>query len=126
MDSWCSTHMTGRKDLFVKIKCAMKNKVQFTDDTTLAVDEISVVLIMRRDDVHSLIKEVLYISGIKCDFLSICQFLDKGFKIHMENKGLRIMDANWVLVLKAHMDANRAFKVELEVMKHECHTTTFS
>ena len=103
--------MKGRKALFVKINCAMKNKVQFTYDTTLAVDEISVVLIMRRDDGSSLIKDALYNPRIKCDLLSISQLLETGYKIHMKNKGIRIMDAYRVLVLKAHMDANRNLKV---------------
>lgn len=38
----------------------------------------------------------------------------------MENKGLRVMDANMVLVLKAPMAANRTFKVELKVMENRC------
>lgn len=49
----------------------MKNKVKFKDDTTLATDGISDVLIMRMDDGHSLIKDVLYIIRIKCNLLSI-------------------------------------------------------
>lgn len=96
----------------------MKNKVKFKDDTTLAHDWIDGVLIMRRDDGHSLIKDVLYILGIKCNLLIIGQFLEKGYKIHMENKGLCVMDANMVLVLKAHMDVNKTFKVELKVMEN--------
>ena len=50
LDLGFSTHMTGRKDWFVKINRAMKNKVKFVDDTTLAADGINDVLIMRMDD----------------------------------------------------------------------------
>ncbi|XP_050919446.1 uncharacterized protein LOC127136990 [Lathyrus oleraceus] len=100
LDSGCSTHMTGRKDWFVKTNHAMKNKVKFSNDTTLMVDSIGDVLIMRKDDGHSLIKDVLYISGIKCNLISIGQLLEKGYKIHMENKGLCVLDENRVLVLK--------------------------
>lgn len=66
-----------------------------------------------------MIKDILYISGIKCNLLSIGQFLEKGYKIHMENKGLRVLDAKGVLVLKVPMGANRTFKVELKVMEHK-------
>ncbi|XP_050895198.1 uncharacterized protein LOC127101799 [Lathyrus oleraceus] len=107
-----------RKDWFIKINRAMKNKVKLANDTILMADGISDVLIMRRDGGNSLIKYILYIQGIKCNLLSIGQLLEKGYKIHMENKGLRVMDANGVLVLKAPMDANRTFKVELKVMEH--------
>ncbi|XP_050899794.1 uncharacterized protein LOC127106552 [Lathyrus oleraceus] len=120
LDSGCSTHSTGRKDWFIKINCAMKNKVKFADDTTLAVDEIDDVLIMRMDGGLSLIKDVLYILGIICNLLNISQFLEKGNRIHMENKGLRVMDVSEVLVLKAPMDANRTIKFELKVMEHRC------
>lgn len=51
--------MTGRKDWFVKSNRAKKNKVKFADDTTLMDDEISDVLIVMRNDGHSLIKDVL-------------------------------------------------------------------
>ncbi|XP_050877954.1 uncharacterized protein LOC127081781 [Lathyrus oleraceus] len=78
LDLGCSTHMTGRKDWFVKINRAMKNKLKFMGDTTLMIDGISDVLIMRRDGGHSLIKYVFYISGIKCNLLSIGQFLETG------------------------------------------------
>ncbi|XP_050896242.1 uncharacterized protein LOC127102978 [Lathyrus oleraceus] len=91
LDSGYSNHMTIRKDLFVKINRAMKNKVKFADDTTLMADGIN-------DD----------------------------YKIHMENKGLSILDANEVLVLKMPMVANRTFKVELKVMEHRCIDTAIS
>lgn len=103
--------MTGRKDWFVTINCAMKNKVKFADDTTLAVKGISDVSIKRGDGGHYLIKDVLNIIGIKCNLLCIFQFLGKDYKIHMENKMLRVMDANRVLILKAPKAPNRTFKV---------------
>lgn len=42
----------------------------------------------------------------------------------MENKTLHVMDANWVLVLKAHMAPNITFKVIMKVMEHKCLATT--
>ena len=66
-----SNYMTRRKDWFVKINRAMKNKVKFADDTTLAVDGIGDVLIMRYDGGYSLIKDVFQILGIKYNLLSI-------------------------------------------------------
>ena len=65
----------------------------------------------------------LYIPGIKCNLLSIGQLLEKGFEIHLEDKILRVVDANGVLILKAPMAANRTFKVELKVMEHRCLAT---
>ncbi|XP_050910027.1 uncharacterized protein LOC127123893 [Lathyrus oleraceus] len=126
LDSGCSTHMMGRKDWFIKINCTMKNKVKFTDHTTLMDDGVIDVFIMKTDDGNSLIKDVLYISGIKCNLLCIVQLFEKGYKIHMEIKGLYVMDAKGVLVLKVPIVSNRTFKVELKVMKYICLATVAS
>lgn len=123
LDSICYTQMTWRKYWFVTVNCAMKNKVKFTNDTILADDGIGDVLIMRRNGVLSLIKYVFYIPWIKRNLLSIAKLLEKGYKIHVENKVLRIMAENQVLVLKSHMDTNRTLKVELKVMEHSLDTS---
>ena len=112
--------------MFVKINQATENKVKFMDDTTLATRGISDVLIMKRDGEHFLIKYVFYILEIKCNLLSIDPLLDKGYKIHMEGKVLRVMDANIILVFKAPMVTNRTFKIKLKVIEHSCLATTAS
>ncbi|XP_058775810.1 uncharacterized protein LOC131650087 [Vicia villosa] len=76
LDSRSSTHIIWRKGWFVTLNCAIKNKVKFAIDTTLAAEGISDVSIGRRDGRHSLIKDVLHIPIIKCDFPSIDQLLE--------------------------------------------------
>lgn len=110
--------MTGRKNWFVKLNHSAKSKVKFVDDATLATEGVGDVLIKKKNDGHSMIKGILNIPGIKCNLLSIGQFLERGYKIHMEDKILHVLDVNNVLILKAPMAANRTFKVELKVMKH--------
>ncbi|XP_050915066.1 uncharacterized protein LOC127130025 [Lathyrus oleraceus] len=126
LDSDCSTHMTGRKYWFVQINQAAKSKVKFADDTTLSAEGVGDVLIGKRNDGHSRIKDVLYIPGIKYNLLSIGQLLERGYKIRLEDKILRVLDSNGVLILKALMAANRTFKVELKVMEHRCLATATS
>lgn len=118
--------MMGRKYWFVKINYAMKSEVKLADDTALAVEGIGDVLIERRDGRNSWINDVLYILRIKCNILSIGQLLEKGYKIHMENKELRVMDANGVMVLNVHIDPSITFNVDLKVMKHRCLATIAS
>lgn len=71
-------------------------------------------------------KDVLYILGIKCNLLIIGKFLERKYKIHMENKVFKVMDANVSLILKAPMAKSRTFKVELKLMEHKCIETTTS
>ncbi|XP_050886070.1 uncharacterized protein LOC127091468 [Lathyrus oleraceus] len=56
----------------------------------------------------------------------IGQLLERGYKIRLEDKILRILDSNGVLILKAPMTVNRTFKVELKVMEHRCLATAAS
>ncbi|XP_050888545.1 uncharacterized protein LOC127093652 [Lathyrus oleraceus] len=126
LDSDCSTHMTGRKDWFVQINQAAKSKVKFADDTTLSAEGVGDILIGKRNVGYSRIKDVLYIPRIKCNLLSIGQLLERGYKIRLEDKILRVLDSKGVLILKAPMAANRIFKVELKVMEHHCLATATS
>ncbi|XP_058784891.1 uncharacterized protein LOC131659762 [Vicia villosa] len=126
LDSGCSTHMTGRRDWFVQINQVAKNKVKFADDSTLMAEGVGDVLIEKKDGGHSMIKDVLYIPGIKCNLLSVGQLLEKGYNIRLEDKILRVVDASGVLILKAPMATNRTFKVELKVLEHRCLATAAS
>ena len=100
--------------------------MRFADDTTLAADGVGDVLIKKKDGIHSLIKDVLYIPRIRCNLLSIVQLLDNNYTIQMENKVLRVFDRKGILILRAPMDANRTFKIELKLMEHKCLSTTAS
>ena len=71
LESGCSSHMFGRKYWFVNIKPSMKNMVKFTNDNTLASKGVGDVLIMTKDDKRLVISNVLYIPGMKSNFLSI-------------------------------------------------------
>jgi hypothetical protein len=126
LDTGCSTHMTGRRDWFTTLKNTQNNNVKFADDSTLAVKGIGDVSIKRKDGKYSVISNVLYIPGMKCNLLSIGQLLEKDYKIVMENKLLNVFDTKGNLLMKAQMSKNRTFKIELNVMNHKCLMTASS
>ncbi|KAI5410182.1 hypothetical protein KIW84_055604 [Lathyrus oleraceus] len=84
--------MSGRKDWFVNIKSSMTNMVKFANVNTLAAEGVGVVLIMRKDDK----------------------------RVSIEDKMMRVLDSNGRFILKAPMSQNRTFKIELNMMEHEC------
>lgn len=88
--------------------------------STLVAKGINSALFRRKNDEASL---MLYISRIKCNILSINQLLEDNYKIHMEDKVLRVLDSKKILVLKAHMSKKKTFKIELNVMEHRCLAT---
>jgi hypothetical protein len=108
--------MSGRKDWFINLNPSMKNMVKFANDNTLAAEGIGDVMIMRKDGKRLVISNVLYILGIKSNLLSIGLYVEKNYKVTVEDKMMRVVDANGRLILKAPMSQNRTFKIKLNMM----------
>ncbi len=123
LDYRCSTHMTGRRDWFSSFDQSHRNKVKFANDSTLNAEGVGVVCIRSKNGDQAFINDVLYISGIKCNLLSIGQLIEKDYKIVIEDRMMKLMDSNRKLILKAPMSRNRTFKIELNVMNHMCLAT---
>ncbi|GAU40628.1 hypothetical protein TSUD_190050 [Trifolium subterraneum] len=113
LDSGCSIHMSRRKEWFTSLRSTQNSQVRFANNNTMAAKGMSDVSIKRKDGKYSMISNVLYIPGIKCNFLSIGQLLEKDYKIVMEHKLLNVFDTNGNLLLKAPMSKNRTFQIEL-------------
>ena len=75
---------------------------------------------------RSIISNVLYIPGMKSNFLSIGQLVKKNYKVVVEDKMIRVVDANGRLILKDPIYQNITFKIELNVMEHKCLSTATS
>ena len=113
-----------KKDWFININPSMKNMVKFENENTLAAGGIGDVLIMRKDGKMSVISNVLYIPGMKYNLHSIWELVEKNYKVLIEDKMMRVVDANGRLILKAPMSQNR--KIELNVMEHKFLSTAAS
>lgn len=120
LDTGCSTHMTGKKDWFINLDESKKSTVKFADDSKLVSQGIGKVMIKRKDGKQSLITDVLYVPGMKSNLLSLGQLLEKGYRMIMEDKMLKVIDSNQKLIIKAPLTKNRIFKIEVQVMEHSC------
>ena len=85
--------MSVRRDWLISFDESTKNKIRFADDNTLKEEEIGKVLIKRKDGKKSFISDVLYVSGMKSNFLSLGKLLEKGFVMNMENNFLKVFDS---------------------------------
>jgi hypothetical protein len=94
------------------MKETQKNKVKYADDITMSAKG--------KDGENFLISDVLYIPSMKCNLLSIDQFLEKNYKVYMEDRMLRVIDVKGNLVLKAPMSKNMTLKIKLDFIKHKC------
>ena len=93
--------------------------VKFAIKNNLEAEGIRDVLIMRKDGKRSLISNVLYIPGKKSNLLNIGLLVEKNYKVSVEGKMMRFLDANGRLILKDPMSQNKTFKIKLNVMEHK-------
>ncbi|GAU24164.1 hypothetical protein TSUD_83990 [Trifolium subterraneum] len=100
-------------DKFEMLMVTIKDDSDYSDKCTMAAKGMGDVSIKRKDGKYSMISNVLYLPGIKCNLLSIGQLLEKDYKIVMEHKLLNVFDTNGNLLLKAPMSKNRTFQIEL-------------
>ncbi|GAU49301.1 hypothetical protein TSUD_367130 [Trifolium subterraneum] len=114
------------KGMVYKPKSTQNSQVRFANDSTMTAKGMGDVSIKRKDGKCSMISNVLYIPGIKCNLLSIGQLLEQDYKIVMEHRLLNVFDTKGNLLLKAPMSKNRTFQIELNVIDHKCLMTAYS
>ena len=62
---------------------------------------------------HIIIKDMFYVSDMKCNLLSIGQLVEKGFSITMNGDSLKLFDAKNNLVLKSNLSKNRTYRCSI-------------
>ncbi|XP_050916077.1 uncharacterized protein LOC127131187 [Lathyrus oleraceus] len=85
LDPGCSNHMTGRKVWLVDFDESKKSKVKLADNSLLQAKGTGNIVIQRSIGAKALIKDVLYIPGMKCNLLSVGQLIEKGFSMVMKD-----------------------------------------
>ena len=98
LDSGCSRHMTGDKSLFKSLKEKVGDYVTFGDRSHAQVLGKGTVKILRLP----LLKDVLYIKGLKANLLGITEICDVQFS----KKGCIIIDEERFQVLKGNSTDN--------------------
>ena len=66
------------------------------------------------------IKDVIYVPRIMCNFLSVGQLVEKSFSVVMKGGVLRLFDTKNNLVLKSPLSKNRTFKTMINSTKVQC------
>ena len=87
LDSGCSRHMTGNKRLFLHLKKEERNDVVFGDNGRGKVKGIGSINVN-----SALIKDVLYVDGLKYNLLSISQLCDYGYKVIFLKNSCEVLD----------------------------------
>ena len=107
LDSGCSHHMTGDKSLFKSLREKVGDYVTFGDGSHAQVLDKGTVEISGLP----LLKDVLYIKGLKANLLSITQICDEDFLVQFSKKGCIIINEEGIQVLEGNQTADNCYKV---------------
>ena len=107
LDSGCSHHMTGDKSLFKSLKEKVGDYVTFGDGSHAQVLGKGTVEIQGLP----LLKDVLYIKGLKANLLSITKICDEDFLVQFLKKGCIIIDEEGIQVLEGNRTTDNCYGV---------------
>lgn len=109
LNSGSSNHMTGRKVWLVDFDESKNNKVKLDDNSSLQVEGTINIVIQTSNGEKALIKDILYVHGVKWNLLSVGQLVENGFSMVMKDRALKLFDIQNNLVLKSPSLKNRTF-----------------
>ncbi|KAJ0566228.1 putative RNA-directed DNA polymerase [Helianthus annuus] len=113
LDSGCSNHMTGNRDLFINLDESLKKEVRTGDDKRLEVigsGEVSVSIKGRTRKIPN----VFYVKGLKHNLLSVGQLINKGYTILFQKDRCIIKDAESEVIGEIRMTSNKMFPLHLD------------
>jgi hypothetical protein len=126
LDTGCSNHMTGNKKWFQKLDNSVRRNIKFADNSQITSAGMGTVLVKRKDGQESTINEVLYVSSMTSNLISLGQLLEKDYTIRLADRELKIYGTKNRLILKASLSNNKSFKVEINVIDHHCFASVTS
>lgn len=79
LDTGCSNHMTCRKDFLVDLDTSRKTKIKLADSRTLVAEGVRNIVVKSNDGKIAIIENVLFVSGMKFNRMSVRQLIENGF-----------------------------------------------
>ncbi|TXG52111.1 hypothetical protein EZV62_021280 [Acer yangbiense] len=109
LDSGCSNHMCGEKEMFTQLDESFTSSVNFGNDTTVPVMGKGKISITLKDGSQNAISDVLFVPNLHKNLLSVGQLLEKGYDIRIHEGICTINSAQKGLIAKVKMSQNRLF-----------------
>eukprot|EP00253_Pinus_taeda_P024649 PITA_24649 len=115
LDSGCSNHMTGNIALFFALDQNVKSEVTLGTDSKISVMGKGEVKIFTKKGEKKTIADVYYVSGMRCNLLSIGQLVHKGYNFKFKNDVCTIMDIapSKRCIAEVKMTRNRMFPLRI-------------
>ena len=116
VDSGCSNHMTGNKELFGKLDSSIHTEVKLGNDSKVTVNGEGDVPIFDRSGKRRTVEDVYYVPGLKCNLISVGQLMDKDYEVRFKRKVCTILDNSpkKQLIARIEMTKNRMYPLCLK------------
>ncbi|KAM1668040.1 hypothetical protein ACFX2K_047428 [Malus domestica] len=110
LDSGCSNHMCGKRELFSLLDNTFREKGKLGNETSLAVQGKGHIR-MEINGIVQVITEVFFVPELKNNLLSIGQFQEKGLAVLMQYRKCKVFHPEKGLIMETEMACNRMFAV---------------
>jgi hypothetical protein len=108
LDSGCSNHMCGRRDIFFDFDCNFKESVKMGNNSSLSVHGRGRIRI-EVNGIYHVITDVFFVPELKNSLLSIGQLMEKGLVVTMQQGKCKIFHPVKGLIIETAMTHNRLF-----------------
>jgi hypothetical protein len=110
LDSGCSNHICGRKDIFFDFDCNFKESVKMGNNSSLSVHGRGRIRI-EVNGIYHVITDVFFVLELKNNLLSIGQLMEKGLAVTMQQGKCKIFHPVKGLIIEIAMTHNRLFTI---------------
>jgi transposase InsO family protein len=119
LDSGCSNHMCGKKELFSDFDASFRETVKLGDNSKMLVTGKGNIRMFVNGFVQ-IITNVFYVPGLQNSLLSMGQLAEKGLAILIQKETCKIYHSEKGLIIEITMSSNRMFKLFAQVQLKEC------
>ncbi|MCH84804.1 hypothetical protein A2U01_0005641, partial [Trifolium medium] len=113
LDSGCSNHMTGNKNLFCDLNESFRQNVKLGNDSSMSVMGKGSVIVPMNKKMQN-INDVYYVPELKSNLISLGQLQETGCAILIQKGSCQIHDPEEGLVAEVKMSGNRMFQLKPE------------
>ncbi|KAL4388518.1 hypothetical protein GQ457_09G024580 [Hibiscus cannabinus] len=120
LDTGCSNHMCGKKELFFSLDETVKSTVKFGNNSNIPILGKGRVAIRLKDGSQNYISDVFYAPGLHHNLLSMGQLSEKGYNMQIHDGYCTLIDKNRRFIAKVKMTPNRLFPLRVQHDKIPC------
>jgi len=124
LDTGCSNHMCGKKDVFTDLDESYRSEVKFGNNSTVPVMGKGRIGIRLKNGSHKYISDVLYVPSLRQNLLSMGQLSERGYDMQISNGVCTVTDTHMGIIAKVNMTANRLFPLHIKCERLPCFSST--